>query len=228
MASSDMPLYVKAALLFELGFRPAEIARSIYRDLHEKDPKKATNRVIALLHYSMNSVQRLYDCENSMTNEPMITAFSRSFLHHEVTVVEGTLGVVMRKINSSREDRYLEELSQFLRLIYQESGLAERDFDRAVLVFADNLLRSKAKGLLDLEEEKPHVKRSYVKITPRAAALVYACLFVATYNLPAARDLHREILRRIEHYLGLRVKKPRELLVKELETILPAFAKYLV
>ncbi len=106
-----------------------------------------------------------------------------------------------------------------------ESGLVERDFDKAIISFAEKLLTSHS---YLVEGEKIHVKNNYVKITPKAAALVYACLFISTYNLAGARAIHREVLNRILFYLGLRFKDPKAYLMAALEEVMPCFVKYLV
>jgi len=141
-----------------------------------------------------------------------------------------TLGSLPGKWGKRGEDRYLEEAAEILRYFY-DLVFARYDFDRSILAYAEELLR-RNKDIL--EGEKVHIKRGYVKLTPRVAAAVYACFFAATYNLARSQAALQDLFYHLAQYLAQTspyrgsLEKARGDLRAELEKVMPRFVRYLV
>ena len=141
-----------------------------------------------------------------------------------------TLGTLPGKWGRRGDGRYLEEAAEILRYFY-DLVMARYDFDKSVLAYAEELLRKNSELLRD---ERIHIKRGYIKLTPRVAAVIYACFFAATYNLARSQSALQDLFYHFVQYLSQTqrfrgdTKKAREALQKELEKVMPQFVRYLV
>ncbi|ALL01937.1 hypothetical protein Pyrde_1894 [Pyrodictium delaneyi] len=141
-----------------------------------------------------------------------------------------TIGTLPGKWGKKGEERYIEEAAGILRYFY-DLVFTRYDFDKSILAYAEEVLR-RSRGLL--EGEKVHIKRGYVKLTPRVAAVVYASFFVSVYNLARGHQVLGELFYHLVQYLSqtkeLRgnAKKAREKLQEELKQIMPHFVKYMI
>ncbi len=141
-----------------------------------------------------------------------------------------TVGTMPAKLVRSGDERYLEEAVQILRFFY-DLVIAQFDYDRSVLAYAEHVLRQNSDLL---RGERVHYKRSYVKLTPRVAAVIYASFFAATYNLNTrARDALSTLFYRLVDFLSMtrevrNTKDARKRLQEELERVMPRFTRYLV
>lgn len=222
---SNMPLYAKAALLRDLGFRICEIAKALYPGI---PAKKAWNRVNRLLHYvnCMNLSNAVYEDDDCMIFSN--SKYNANLLNYgNVSVGRlGTLSRKYRKINAiNLQDRYLEEILSFVELLYNEIEIYRYDYDRSILVFVKALLKKKRDLVCG---EKVHIKNNYIKITPRVAAVIYACFFVALYNLDGSKHLLNRLLSRLAFYLGLRFDDPLALIRSEIKNVMNEFFELIV
>ncbi len=146
------------------------------------------------------------------------------------TLTGSTVGSLPSKWGKKGEDRYLEEAAEILRYFY-DLVLARYDFDKSILAYAEELLR-RNKDLL--AGEKVHAKRNYVKLTPRVAAVIYACYFAGIYNLARAQSALQDLFYHLAQYLSQTspyrgsLEKARRDLRAELEKVMPRFVRYLV
>ncbi len=141
-----------------------------------------------------------------------------------------TIGTLPGKWGKKGDQRYVEEAAEILRYFY-DLVLARYDFDRSVLAYAEELLRKNSELLKD---ERIHIKRNYIKLTPRVAAIIYACFFAATYNLARSQSALQDLFYHLTQYLSQTsayrgdARKAREVLQKELERVMPRFVKYMI
>jgi len=185
----------KAVALRRLGFRPCEVARYLYPDYLEA-PRRATHRVLNLLRaYRL----RQFDTDGFDTDVKPA--------RNQPASPSPTCTPLFKKINARSDERYLIELKQLARALY----------DRYVRLYdADRLAWSTIERCLEacsemLQGEKIHFKPGYVKLPTRAASGLVAALIWTAYTC-----LHNAALCR-----GLRS------MIEEVKKLQPEYKFYL-
>jgi len=231
-AMASMPKYQIVAILSDLGFRPCEIASTLYPE--EKNRKKALTRVTSMLwrlkrkntYHVMEKPLRNYVSNNVMYNsdgDPKVAYDSVYYpkLPQNAPFSDGTLDIKSRKMWANEFERQRAEYEQLLYYLYN-----------AVLRRADDDMKTMWQSikLVFLETfrefyDKFHVKyyhskrRKYVK--EATAAYIYYVFFFALKDFYEFLRLRRLLVKRI---LGMvRDKDKYEQVKKEVITL---FAKY--
>jgi len=255
---SSMALYEKALLLKDLGYRICEIARALYPGVPAKKAwnraynllyyaeKVKANRVNVLNEdnsfYESNN-GHFYGSYGSMILSNLInneiklkmgderflsSSFSTELIGQSYSSVGrlGTLSRKFRKINvKCLEDRYFEELIGFVELLYNECEVYKFDRDKRILSYVKAVLKKKWHLI---SSEKIHVKRDYVKVTPKVAAVIYSAFFVSLFNLDWSKYLLNKLMGRLEFYVGLRVKNAHDAIKRELKDVMVEFIELII
>ncbi len=220
------PLYQQALELSEYGFSPSEIARILYNDSN----RKLVNRVIRLLHYARSKqLEELSNCRMYELNKCMIKG-EAPYVDPELEFHEATpeyhafLGTWATKkkyvnMNATGFEKFIHDMLQFLKLLYDEASLGIIDRNYVLLSTAAKLFRSRLKHLYDkVKDFNIYIKNDYIRVDiPHFAYAFMALKFVALilkYNID--RFLERLLYKWIDYFKYKRLKgvkrKPEEAL----------------